>query len=199
MASRRPGRSGGGPEPGLDVRRRILSGERERLHAILVHRARAEWATRRLLVDEHRSLAERARALAHGKRSIRLFGHKVSHARGERSSPSSDAARTSLNRPGSWTHRGRQETQRGPPMRRASTGGATAVDQVWSEGLGRCPTFALAAWNVRVNRFVLPAVVPFVVDRELRFTTGIRADAALPVALVGPGERSDGSAPEPLL
>ena len=76
-------------------------------------------------------------------------------------------------------------------VRRVSSRGA--------EVLGSCPALAFAARNVRVDGLVLPAVVPLVVDRELRFTTGIGADAALPVALVGPGERSDGSASEPLL
>jgi hypothetical protein len=68
------------------------------LHAILVHRTCAEWAARRLLVNEHSPLTERTGSLTHGERSIHLFGHKVSHARGERSSPSSDALGASLNR-----------------------------------------------------------------------------------------------------
>jgi hypothetical protein len=58
---------------------------------------------------------------------------------------------------------------------------------------------ALAACDVGVDRFVLPAVVPLVVDRKLGRTPRSRATAIGLVPLVGPRERPDRLAPETLL
>ena len=63
---------------GLEVGRRILDRERERVHPVFIHRTGAERASRRFLIDQHRALAERARALAHRQRWIHLFGHRLS-------------------------------------------------------------------------------------------------------------------------
>ena len=58
---------------------------------------------------------------------------------------------------------------------------------------------ALAARDVGVDRFVLPAVVPLVVDRKLGRAPWGRATAIGLVPLVGPRERPDRLAPETLL
>jgi hypothetical protein len=169
---------------GLDVGGRVLGRERERMHTVFVHGTRAERATRRVFVDEDRPFTERAVALSHRGRVVDLIRHRVSRARGERSPPSSDECRRSLN------------AAAAPDAAKPSDGGL----RPWlrSRSGGR-PTLALAARDVRVNRFVLPAVVPLVVDRELRLAARGGADPSRPEHLVRPRERPDRCAPEPLL
>jgi len=65
--------------------------------------------------------------------------------------------------------------------------------------LRRGPALPLAARDVRVHGFMLPAVVPLVVHGQLGSATGVGADAPRPVHLVRPWERPDGCSPEPLL
>jgi hypothetical protein len=66
-------------------------------------------------------------------------------------------------------------------------------------GLHLLAASALASRDVGVDRFVLPAEVPLVVDRKLGRAPRGRADAITLVSLVGPRERPDRLAPETLL
>ena len=108
---------------------------------------------------------------------------------------------------------GRDPGETSPPRRAASGRRATLPDRegrgvprvrVRSAGpdlggLHLLAASALAARDVGVDRFVLPAEVPLVVDRKLGRAPRGRADAIALVSLVGPRERPDRLAPETLL
>lgn len=64
---------------------------------------------------------------------------------------------------------------------------------------GHLAAAALAARDVRVDRFVLPAESPLVVDGKLGLATGLGTDPSAPVLLVGPRESPSRCAPESLL
>ena len=69
----------------------------------------------------------------------------------------------------------------------------------WLSGFHLLAAAALSARDVGMDRFVLPAVVPLVVDRKLCRTSRSRTSAIGLVPLVGPRERPDRLAPETLL
>jgi hypothetical protein len=83
-----------------------------------------------------------------------------------------------------------------PSPRGGSLRGGTSD---WLSGFHLLTAAALAARDVGMDRFVLPAVVPPVVDRKLGRTPRSRASAIGLVPLVGPRERPDRLAPETLL
>ncbi len=91
---------------------------------------------------------------------------------------------------------GRPRTCSDPPLREGRCGG---VPRAGLGGFHLLATATLAARDVGVDRFVLPAVVPFVVDRKLGRAPRSRATAIGLVPLVGPRERPDRLAPETLL
>jgi len=161
---------------------------------VLVQGAGAERTAGRLLVDEHGSLAVRAGALAHRRRLGGLVRHRGCRARGERSHPVSAAPVPTLNRADGPSTTD-PATERGPPE-----GGprGTFGSSVWVSG-GGLPALALAARNVTVHGFVLPAELPLVVARELRLTPSLGADAVARVLPVRTRERPDRCSPVPLL
>jgi hypothetical protein len=81
------------------------------------------------------------------------------------------------------------------PEGRVAAGGNSG----WLRGFHLLAAAALAARHVGMDRFVLPAVVPLVVDRKLGRTSRSRTSAIGLVPLVGPRERPDRLAPETLL
>lgn len=83
-----------------------------------------------------------------------------------------------------------------PPLREGRCGGVTRAGLGGFHLLAAAP---LAARDVGMDRFVLPAVIPLVVDRKLGRTPRGRAAAIGLVPLVGPRERPDRLAPEILL
>ncbi len=171
----------------LGIGRRILHGEREGAHPPFIHRTGTQRTARRLLVDEDGPFAEGTLTLLHGGWIVDLVRHRASHARGERSTPSSDGCCFSLNLP-------RQRVQDATkPSRREGFG--LVVDSAL------CGSAALAftAGDVGVHGLVLPAVVPLVVDGQLGTAAGIGTDAPRPEHLVRPWERPGGCSPEPLV
>lgn len=108
----------------LGVGRRIFRGERERTHAPLIHRTGAQRTSGRLLVDEDGPFAEGALALLHVGWIVDLVRHQASHARGERSSPSSEGCCVALNLRG---NPGTPDATKPSPSGRAS---ALSVDSV---------------------------------------------------------------------
>jgi hypothetical protein len=88
------------------------------------------------------------------------------------------------------------------PGRATTLPGGRVVAGGNSGGLGGFHLLAAAAFAARdvgVDRFVLPAVVPLVVDRKLGRAPRGRAPAIGLVSLIGPRERPDRLAPETLL
>jgi hypothetical protein len=186
------------------------------VHRSLVERARAQRAARWLLVHEHGALAVGARTLAHRGRLCGFVRHR-GRARGERSRPASARFRTTLNRgvgrrapsalQRSWRLgvddllypvRGNLERptpdEGGPPGGRPRWSGLER-----SVELGGLAAPALAARHIAVHRLVLPAILPFVVSRQLGATARLRADAIAFVLPIRPRERPDRGAPVPLL
>ncbi len=189
------------------------------MDGLLVQRAGTQRAPGRFLVDEHGSLAVRAGALTHRGRLNDLVRHRC-RARGERSHPASADILPTLNQacPDGGALHGSRFSEREAVGRRQPSGGGEATD-----GAGRSETLpkrggsrfgrrfgwvrsgsfvarlALAAGDVRVDGLVLPAVLPFVVARELRLTRRIGAGSPGRVLLVRLRKLSHGSAPVPLL
>lgn len=97
---------------------------------------------------------------------------------------------------GSRSRPRRSRTCNDPPLREGRCGGVTRAGLGGFHLLAAAP---LAARDVGMDRFVLPAVIPLVVDRKLGRTPRGRAAAIGLVPLVGPRERPDRLAPEILL
>ena len=96
---------------------------------------------------------------------------------------------------GSRSRLRRARTCSDPPGGRVAAGGNSG----WLGGFHLLAAAALSARDVGMDRFVLPAVVPLVVDRKLGRTSRSRTSAIGLVPLVGPRERPDRLAPETLL
>jgi hypothetical protein len=92
-------------------------------------------------------------------------------------------------------HRTTPDVQRPSPEGRVAAGGTRG----FLGGFHLLAAAALAARDVGVDRFVLPAVVPLVVDRKLGRAPWGRATAIRLVPLVGPRKRPDRLTPETLL
>ena len=190
-----------------------------RVDGLLVQRAGTQRAPGRFLVDEHGSLAVRARALSHRGRLNDLVRHRC-RARGERSHPASADILPTLNQacPDGGALHGSRFSERVQVERRPPSGGGerptparrSEALPVWGGprfgrrfGWIRSGSFlarlALAAGDVRVDGLVLPAVLPFVVTRELRLARRVGARPTGRVLLVRLRKLSHGSAPVPLL
>jgi hypothetical protein len=100
-----------------------------------------------------------------------------------------------------WDRRTLAEGSTAPDVQRPSPeeGSLRGVTRGGLGGFHLLAAAALAARDVGVDRFVLPAVVPLVVDRKLGRAPRGRATAIGLVPLVGPRERPDRLAPETLL
>ena len=173
-----------------------LHREGERPHPVLFQRAVTQRAAGRLLVHEHGPLAVRAIPFSHRGR-LSLFrsasasrsggSGPLLHRRGIPPTLNQADARIGIVGPDA-----RRPSPSGKGRRGVREGGRL-------RGFHLLAAAALAARDVGVDRFVLPAVVPLVVDRELGRAPGGRTAAVGLVALVGPRERPDRLAPETLL
>jgi hypothetical protein len=95
---------------------------------------------------------------------------------------------------------GADRPSRHPPQReRAPRSRGPGRSAIGGRSSGNRTALPLAARHVRVDRFVLPAVLPLAVDGEFGLAPRFQAHAACRVGLVGSRQVTDGCPPEPLV